>query len=841
LTAAAVPGSAEAAIVQYAAPAGLEPAGRLPSGAFDAILPSGRFVTPQGESVATGAAPGGFALSPDGRFAIVAAGGSPDQPASLTVIDTGAMTITGSFPDGATTPAGGVVAVRDPRQPVRSLVFAARAGTVTVDDLDAAGRLEPDAKPQVAIGSGATFDALGGPPPSLVAAADGRHIYVLGAAGVAAIDTATRAVVGTSAAGFFPAGAAPVADRLLVTNEGLTAAGPLADMPLTPSFAAPPAAPLRASALTLISLGANGDLAAGGAAPSALALDEPADGEAIVGGAHPTAVAATPDGAYAFITMTNVDRIATVALGDGAPHVAGGTELRLFDRGPYGTQPAALALAADGTRLYVALAGLNAVAVLDARDPLHVHRLGLIPTGWVPCALELGDGDHMLYVLNRAGATDGRTVVGSTLEKIDLGAVTLGESTRKTLKNTREVRTDPPHYPAALQRVVVIETGSTTFDALLGDLDNGAADPTDLRYGESVTPNLHALARRYALAANVFADDDRPCLTHQWISAGIATVFAQRSQPACDRAAERPEDYPRAGYLFNDLARHGASFRDYGDLARLAGSDDGAAPDPRSDDPEFAGIDDRAAPTRGLGSRYGADIPGPAVLAEHIDPNYPGWNVRIRDERRAREFIHDFGALVRARGEPRYTHIWLPGQGDARGPDVPPPGEQIADGDRALGTIVEFLTHLPAWKSSAIFIVADGVAGQPDHVGSMRTYALVVSPFAKRRYVGMQHLSTVSVLKTAEAILGVPPLALGDLLATDLSDFFTSQARSQPFAALPVPRQFAAAPGALPRVHPDRTEAAHAATGTGRPTPNALGKQLARTVTTNGIRGPKTP
>jgi len=45
--------------------------------------------------------------------------------------------------------------------------------------------------------------------------------------------------------------------------------------------------------------------------------------------------------------------------------VAGGTELRLFDRGPYGTQPTALALSRDGSRLYVALTGLNAVAVIE--------------------------------------------------------------------------------------------------------------------------------------------------------------------------------------------------------------------------------------------------------------------------------------------------------------------------------------------------------------------------------------------------------------------------------------------------------------------------------------------
>ncbi len=79
-------------------------------------------------------------------------------------------------------------------------------------------------------------------------------------------------------------------------------------------------------------------------------MDAAPDGLRLVGGAHPTAIVATADGAYAFVAMTNVDRIATVALG-ATPHVAGGTELRLFDRGPVrhaadgaGAQPRRIAL-----------------------------------------------------------------------------------------------------------------------------------------------------------------------------------------------------------------------------------------------------------------------------------------------------------------------------------------------------------------------------------------------------------------------------------------------------------------------------------------------------------------
>jgi hypothetical protein len=45
----------------------------------------------------------------------------------------------------------------------------------------------------------------------------------------------------------------------------------------------------------------------------------------------------------------------------------------------------------------------------------------------------------------------------------------------------------------------------------------------------------------------------------------------------------------------------------------------------------------------------------------------------------------------------------------------------------------------------------------------------------------MRHISTAGVLKTEEEILGLPPLALGDALATDLSDFFVPKADPAPF------------------------------------------------------------
>jgi len=838
--------------VSYAAPAGNLPAGHLRGAAFDAVLPSGRLVTPIGPSAVTGMNALGVALTPDGRFAIVtndderegqvrslldpgATGGF-----SLAVVDTATMTVVDRYRAPNEKYWVGVVALADPTDAARTLVLASGgpSNAVYAFDLDANGRLAPPVPTDPAFA-----DQDHSYPGTLVLSPDGRRAYAVNEAAetVSAIDTTTRALSGpVQQVGFFPFGAALAGDRLLVTDEGLMRYANLAQPATTPPFRTV-APDRRASALSFVGIAANGDLSAlpQDAPPfanGALALDTAPDGARTVGGAHPTAVATTQDGAYAYVAMTNVDRVATIAL-RGTPRAVGGTELRLFDKGPYGTQPSALALSRDGKRLYVALAGLNAVAVIDAHDPVRLHRLGLIPTGWYPTALALSSDDRTLFVVNTKGFGHDAGFTGdpkpplfadsnatwSTLQKIDLASVRLQSSTMNALANTRRVVAAPPAYPKAISHVVVILEENKTFDAMLGDLGAPYGDPSLVSFGESVTPNLHALARRYGLAANVFADAEESDAGHQFFAGGITTLYSERTLFAKGGRGklvnknEDPEDYPRLGYIFNALARRRLPFRDYGDLIRVSGYDEGNAKDPKADDPNFVSADDRDAPTQGLGGLYSLDVPAPAALDGHVDLNYPGWNLRIRDERRAKEFIRDYGTLVAQGRQPRYTYIWLPADHTGAGPNIPPIAEEVADGDRALGMIVQYLSRLPSWKQTALFVTPDDSQSSRDHVDEYRTYAIVAGPYAKRHYVGMHHLSTVSVLKTSEQILGLGPLSLGDLLATDMSDFFTAGGGdAAPYDLIPVPTQTASAEGARIAALLERTDQSSADADTAR-------------------------
>jgi DNA-binding beta-propeller fold protein YncE len=124
-------------------------------------------------------------------------------------------------------------------------------------------------------------------------------------------------------------------------------------------------------------------------------------------GRHPSALALNADGSRLFVTSGSTDKISVIdtkarrvvaALDDVLPAGAG-----------EGSTPNALALSPDGTRLYVAEADNNAIGVFDlsattagsssatGNDALS----GRIPVGWYPSAVAVDGGD--LLVVNGKG------------------------------------------------------------------------------------------------------------------------------------------------------------------------------------------------------------------------------------------------------------------------------------------------------------------------------------------------------------------------------------------------------------------------------------------------------
>jgi DNA-binding beta-propeller fold protein YncE len=765
-----------ASLPVYSSPAGERPAGASLGHPEDAVLPDGRIASPVGATIFVGTNPMGVALSPDGRYAIVSNDEqltTPPAPLprgagaivpgySLAVVDTSTMRVTSVYHDPDTSLFIGVASLRDPRAPAQTIVLASDGEhhAVRVFDLADGGTLTPEDDPIT----------VPGYPASIGIGAAGRVAYVSDNLGdtVSAIDIGTRRLLHTASVGYAPFAATQAGNDLLVTNGGFAHYGALNVPVRVPQFANADADEQKSSTLSLVPLSLYGDLELT-SGTSVVRMDPIPDGVVDVGGARPGAIVVRRDDEFAYVALSNVDRVSTVQLVP-QPRVVGGLDLRLFVDAPYGTQPSAETLSPDGKRLYVALAGLNAVAVLDARNPAQLHRLGLIPTGWYPSALALSRNGRYLYVADAKGV-DG----WGELQRVDLKHISLIKTTLAALRYNRSVAAAKPdaivpplrsnRRSNLIDHVVQISVGSGTFDAIFGDLGRGNADAALSAYAASTTPNLHALAKQYALADNFYVGDMNPDANLDE-TFGALTLYAQQTlhvnagRAPYDAHAQDPDDYARAGSLFNQCARAHLTFRDYGALVNLSGY--------------TPGLISMHTGSAGLGGSYTLDVPAPSALAGAIDLNYAGANSGIADLTRAVEFQHDMGALVDAGQEPAFTFVWLPETDGG-----------MADADRAVGQIIEFLSRTPDWSSTAVFITAQDTGGMRDHVNQSRSYALVVSPLAKRGYIGHMHLSPAGVQKTEEELLGLPPLGLPDLLATDMADFFGGVPYPSPYDAIP--------------------------------------------------------
>jgi hypothetical protein len=115
-------------------------------------------------------------------------------------------------------------------------------------------------------------------------------------------------------------------------------------------------------------------------------------------------------------------------------------------------------------------------------------------------------------------------------------------------------------------------------------------------------------------------------------------------------------------------------------------------------------------------------------------------------------------------------------------------GAFVADNDLALGKIVEGLTRSKFWPRMAIFVIQDDAGNLPDHVDKSRTAALVISPYARRRFTDSTFYSQVSIVKTIERILGLPSLTLFDLIANDLRNSFQEKPDLRAYSAV-IPEQ----------------------------------------------------
>ncbi|MFL6205118.1 MAG: bifunctional YncE family protein/alkaline phosphatase family protein [Acidimicrobiales bacterium] len=578
----------------------------------------------------------------------------------------------------------------------------------------------------------------------------------------------------------------------------------------------------------------------------------------VAAGHHPSALALRSDPDRLFVANTNDDTISVFDLDASAGLVLAGVESVAPQSGvPVGAHPDAFALSPDGSTLFVALAGLNAVEV---RDGVTGARMGgmptYIPTGWYPSALLVTGtpGDYRLWVTNAKGAGaargtgtgvnlsiggDGNQLAG-TVSVIDLPAPDQEAAwTEQVVENDGldEFKVDPCRPPAGIEpsevlcpprgkhspikHVVYIVTENKTFDQYFGDLDPATydADPTYLLYGETVTPNHHAMADRYGLSDRFFSDAQVSVTGHSWTSGAIATDHNEKTfqadydqgirgnhgngdplRPGVGGETEAKEineaedelDDPEGGYIFEAFKRAGAvpplvappahkrpplSMAIYGESTALESGDMGAYKAPGWKDGDIQYFDtcrahqfiDGVAPD-------GPIVPGSApdqfkdCEGRTLPPQFTlaHWT----------DVFNSSGAHPDVM--PSFIYMSLP-VNHTLGTNLgsPTPASMVADNDYAIGLITEALSHSPFWESTVIVQTEDDTQAAGDHISPLRDYLQVSGPWAKP---GANHQwgSMPSLLRTIEQIFGVRPISLFDRLALPQHGAFRSRLSDEP-------------------------------------------------------------
>ena len=111
----------------------------------------------------------------------------------------------------------------------------------------------------------------------------------------------------------------------------------------------------------------------------------------------------------------------------------------------------------------------------------------------------------------------------------------------------------------------------------------------------------------------------------------------------------------------------------------------------------------------------------------------------------------------------------------------------MADNDLAIGRVVDAVSHSPYWNDTAIFIVEDDAQDGADHVDAHRSLALVISKYApgsaEQPHVEHGFFTTVSLIRTMEAVLGLPPMNHNDAYAPVMSSLFSGAGDQPAFEA----------------------------------------------------------
>jgi hypothetical protein len=338
-----------------------------------------------------------------------------------------------------------------------------------------------------------------------------------------------------------------------------------------------------------------------------------------------------------------------------------------------------------------------------------------------------------------------------------------------------------------IKYVFYVVRENRTYDQIFGSEPRGKGDPRFQLFDDNgvpgptggVTPNVHALARKFPLLDNVYANSEESTVGHKITAGGYANDYTQRYVHTNRGRKGNPDIFPIGippnAFVFDQAVRQGVPFRVYGEL--------GAGNQPFADDgrPTFDSVlsnTDPSYPSQVQGSCRPAVPTGPAPNSIRCAADSGELGTTAGPSTAAsrfRSFSAQFQAQVASGTVPRFNYmIFFNDHTDGTTPGTFTPKAMVADNDLAVGQLVDLVSNSPIWNESAIFVIEDDSQDGIDSVDAHRIPTLVISPWAKRGAVVSTRYDHYSFLRTAEMIVGLKPLSLNDALATPLYDAFIS-------------------------------------------------------------------
>jgi len=523
--------------------------------------------------------------------------------------------------------------------------------------------------------------------------------------------------------------------------------------------------------------------------------DRPAITRTLQTDPHPNDLAVAGDGRL-FVSCGNTNNVIAFDLKTGQRLEVINTALG--PKAPAGSTPNSLALSPDQEVLYVANADNNSVAVLDVEERGKSRLLGFLPTGWYPTFVTTSADGARVIVASGKGIGTGPNRVKRPIDPIAPavsfqhhgnqlnGLISFIDKpdTKRLAELTKEVYDNARYHdslldaseagaesvipsrvgqPSPIKHILFIMKENRTYDQVFGDLPQGNGDSSLTLFGRDVTPNQHALAEQFVLLDNLYCSGEVSQDGQPWTTSAYANEFTERAWTL---------GYSDHGHVDTDNGVGDPSTPYIWELARQKGL---------------------TVKTFGMGNRRGiAEVRSTRFDQRPADAQAR----RARDYERADRFVEEFQEMDRDGTVPNFMFMSL-GENHTSGtaPGAFTPKAQVASNDVAVGKMVEAITKSRVWPEFAIFIIEDDAQNGPDHVDSHRTAGLVISPYVRRQAVDSTMYSTVSMLRTVELLLGLPPMTQHDAAAApmvksfmakpDLSGFTAVQARTDLMAKNP--------------------------------------------------------